>query len=538
MKRMIFVVLTFMFALLVISSRVFYISAFKGDEYKDKSNVQSSSVVHKNMDRRDIYDRNYLCFTNGGKKKVGIVVKSENQDDDFLLCKLLDKENAYKNFNLLYKNNIAYIPVPWDFNENLISEYKNVKIIEDVKRYNNAGNGSAVIGYISDGKGITGIEYTADDFLSTNNRYTAVVRDARGKYLPGISFETEQNNDISLKTTLDKRYIDICQDALKDVSGSAVLLEIPSFDLIAMVSSPSFDRNNIEYYLNDSSNPLINRAVQNYDMGSIFKIVVTAAALENNSIIKIDEKFTCNGVKRIGNVEFLCNNHEKNDNFLLSSAFLASCNSVFIDIGLKTGYNNIINMAKAFGFSERLIFPEKFPQNIGILPDENNYYLADVANISIGQGKLMGTAVHGAVLSGVIASGGIRRQVNCLDSLVDEKFELVKNLYSEKETRVISFQTAETIKNLMADTVKYGTGKEAYSEIVSCAGKTGSAETGITKSGEKYVHAWFTGFFPVENPRYALCVFVENGKSGAKSAAPIFRNIMEEIYKLEGKNNE
>lgn len=537
MKRMIFFTIFFSIILSIISFRVFYISTFKGDEYKNKLNAQSSLIIHKDNDRKNIYDRNYLSFTNAGKKKIGIVVKSENQDSDFLLCKILDKENAYTNFNLLYKNNIAYIPVPWEFNENLVSEYKNAKIIEDVKRYSNTGNGSAVIGYISDGKGVTGIEYAADNFLSGRGRYTRIVKDAQGKYLPGISFKTDKNSVLSLKTTLDKRYIDICQDALKDVSGSAVLLEIPSFDLIAMVSSPSFDRNNIEKYLDDPSDPLINRAVQNYDMGSIFKIVITAAALEYNTSIK-DERFNCEGVKKIGSVEFLCNNHEKNDIFSLSSAFLASCNSVFIDIGLKTGYNNIINMARSFGFSERLIYPEKFPQNAGILPDENNYYLADIANISIGQGKLMGTSVHGAVLSGVIASGGIRKQINCLDSLVNEKFEVVKNLYNERQIKVISPETAEIIKNLMTETVKYGTGKEAYSDIVSCAGKTGSAETGIKKHDEKFVHAWFTGFFPVENPRYALCVFVENGKSGAKSAAPVFKNIMEEIIKLEGNINE
>ena len=537
MKRMIVVVSFFSIFLLVISIRIFYISTFKNNEYKDRMTSQSSLVIQKSMDRNNIYDRNLISFTNAGKKKIGVVVKSEDQDADFSICEILDKENVYKNFNILYKNNVVYIPVRWDFNENLVSEYKNVKIIEDVKRYNNSGNGAAVIGYILDGKGVTGIEYVADDYLNTKGENTTVIRDANGKYLPGISFKAEENNGVSLKTTLDKRYTDICQNAFKDIFGSAVLLEVPSFDLIAMVSSPSFNRNNVENYLNDSSEPLINRAIQNYDMGSVFKIVVTAAALENRSI-NSDEKFDCNGIKRIGNVDFLCNNHEKSDSFSLSSAFLASCNSVFIDIGLKTGYNNIISMARSFGFSDRLILPEKFPQNAGILPDENNYYLADVANISIGQGKLMGTPVHGAVLSCIIASGGIRRQINCLDSLIDDKFKTIKNLRSSEQTRVISEDTAEIIKNLMIDTVKYGTGKGAESKIVSCAGKTGSAETGITKNGEKYVHAWFTGFFPIENPRYALCVFIENGKSGALSAAPVFKKIMEEICKLEGIINE
>ena len=87
---------------------------------------------------------------------------------------------------------------------------------------------------------------------------------------------------------------------------------------------------------------------------------------------------------------------------------------------------------------------------------------------------------------------------------------------------------------MMCDTVTSGTGALADSSFFSSAGKTGSAQTGMRENGEPQVHAWFTGFFPTDNPKYALCVFIENGKSGGSEAAPLFKEIAEKVAKAEG----
>ena len=94
--------------------------------------------------------------------------------------------------------------------------------------------------------------------------------------------------------------------------------------------------------------------------------------------------------------------------------------------------------------------------------------------------------------------------------------------------------TAKVVKDMMIETVKNGTGRAAALDNVQCAGKTGSAQTGSITDGTERVHGWFTGFFPADNPKYALCVFVQNGQSGAGSAAPIFKNIAQQICISEG----
>ena len=535
MKRIHLISSMFIILFVLLGARVYNLSVINNKTYLSLADKQTTVNVKLGGGRGNILDRNFLSFTNAGRKKTAVVVKSKNNTQNFEICAILDDENPYSLYNTLYKYGIAYKDVSWDYNENLVRDYNNVCFIEDIKRYEDKGADSAVIGYTMDGRGVSGIEYIADRYLRGKGEwFYPVSRDATGNFLPGISFEKEKNErGMMLKTTLDKKIIEICSEKLKDKKGAAVIIKIPEFYLTAMVSSPGFNRNKIENYLNDSDNPLINRATANYDLGSVFKIVVTAAALENNSVKK-DEKFNCVGIKNVGDVKFLCENHPYTEFLTLNDAFKHSCNSVFIDIGAKTRYNNIIDMASAFGINQKLIYPFEFPQSDGILPDKENYYLADLANISIGQGKLMGTVVHAAYFSAIIASGGVKDNINVLDCLLDSDKNKKVSLKFNLKQRVISQETADYISEMMTEVVEGGTGTRAKSDIVSIAGKTGSAQTGIRKDGTPFVHAWFTGFFPAESPEYALCVFIEDGKSGGVVAAPVFKEIAEAIAELEG----
>ncbi len=535
MKRTKYIFTFFCVLLLMLGLRLYYLMITQGDAYEEMALTQTTTQLQLGGGRGNIYDRNMLSFTSVGKKKVAVVVKGEDTQADFDLCGILDKENVYSLYNRLYKKEIVYVDLPWNFNPDLIGAYKNVCVIEDTKRYPDDGSGASVIGYLSDGEGVSGLELACNNLLKNGDSYSLQVsKDAAGHLLPGFSFDKQANESaLILKTTLDKKYTEICQEALKGINGSAVLIEIPSFDLIAMASSPTYNQNKIENYLDDPEKPLLNRATAGFDMGSIFKIVVSAAAIESGSV-DLNDVYSCNGLKEISGVTFLCNNHASMENMTMEDAFIHSCNAVFIDIGLKTGYNNIINMAEAFGLQENLIYPQEFPQNPGVLPDAENYYLADVANVSIGQGKLLGTAVHGAVLSAVVANNGVRDCVNVADCLMDENQLKKVSLRTSSPKRVFSTRTAEIIRDMMIKTVQEGTGKAARSSLVECAGKTGSAQTGRIINDEECVHAWFTGFFPVNNPKYALCVFVENGKSGGSAAAPIFKTIAEKISVLEG----
>ena len=123
--------------------------------------------------------------------------------------------------------------------------------------------------------------------------------------------------------------------------------------------------------------------------------------------------------------------------------------------------------------------------------------------------------------------------MNLADSVVDKYGAVLKNLRNNDEERVIDEKTALKIKEMMEKTVTDGTATGAKSHTIAICGKTGSAETGWIKNGQTLVHGWFCGFFPKDNPKYAMAVFCENGQSGAQSCVPLFLSLAEKIMLLE-----
>ena len=206
-----------------------------------------------------------------------------------------------------------------------------------------------------------------------------------------------------------------------------------------------------------------------------------------------------------------------------------SCNPVFIEVGQRLGYEKIIQYAEKFGLGRKMLNPLSLNQAKGKIPDKNNYYLADLANLSIGQGSLSGNALQVAAFSAIIANNGILNTINCADSVVDNVGQEKRKLKVSGSERIISEKTAGIIKNMMVKTNISGTGKTGFVEKSGSGGKTGSAQSGWVVNGERYQHGWYTGFFPADNPKFSMCVFVENGKSGSETAAPVFKEIAEKI---------
>lgn len=247
-------------------------------------------------------------------------------------------------------------------------------------------------------------------------------------------------------------------------------------------------------------------------------------------------QYYCEGAVNVNGLIFKCHSYfEGGHGYIdMEKAFAVSCNSYFINLCQKTGYRNLIEMAQKFGLGQETgIGSQGIAEARGSLPPIDSYYSqADIANLSIGQGMLLATPLQVADIVATVANGGIRNRVNIVDSIIDSDGNVIKNLRVKEGRRIISKDTADTIKDLMeAATSSYGTGTDAVVGYYGGAGgKTGSAETG----SPDVVHAWFAGYFPAKNPRYSIAVFAENGKYGGKVAAPVFaeiaRNMIEKGY--------
>lgn len=506
-----------------------------GEKLSAIADSQDNIVVNVASGRNDILDRNMMSFTGVNKSDYAVVFSTEDAKQDFKLCEILEKysdESKYKIYSRLWLYKKTFVKVKKGFKKETENN-PNFSVVSVADRYLSDYPCAALIGYLNDNKGASGIEKVYEKVLASSKGYGVKARaDALMRFLPGSTKEVVGQNLKSdkLKTTLNLDYCRIAEQVLKEnnFKSGVVLLDVNNFDLLAMSSYPTFEPNNVGKYLNSDEGNLVNRCLTDYDMGSVFKIVVAAAAIEEGFTTP-DEIFNCNGYCYVSDKRIDCHNIYGHKKLTFEEAFMHSCNPVFIEVGQRIGYQRIIEYAEKFGLGRKLLNPTSLVQAKGKLPDKNNFYLADVANLSIGQGHLSGNALNGAVFSAVIANGGVLKNVNCADSIVDNVGQEKRKLRVGGEERIISERTAKIIQSMMVKTNMYGTGTSGYVENYGSGGKTGSAQTGWIVDGERYQHGWYTGFFPADNPQFAMCVFVENGKSGSETAAPIFKSIAEKI---------
>lgn len=394
---------------------------------------------------------------------------------------------------------------------------------------------SHVIGYANraDNRGNSGIEGAFDEALKIGEeQYLAALLDARAELIPGLRYKKIQIpasvEPESVVLTIDASVQKVAEEVFDRYAhkGAIVIMQPRTGDVLAMVSRPNFNAEHLSMYLNHADSPLLNRAITAYQPGSVFKLAVAAAALEKR-LVKPEEKFLDKGYIDIDGTIFHGWDYKRGErtiNFMQAMAY--SSNPVFIEIGLRIGMKDLVNFAKKLGFEQKtgLGLDEELP---GHLPDEENIYRGETANLSIGQGECEATPLQIASMVSAIVNDGVLVKPVLVDRTLNASGDIVQKRVPSKEARVFSQQTAKTIREMMVAVNEYGTGQAAYVENGGSAGKTGSAETGrVGRDGKGINHAWYAGFAPVKNPAYVVVVFVEDGMSGSDVAAPIFREIL------------
>ncbi len=412
---------------------------------------------------------------------------------------------------------------------------KDITVVPYPERYD--GLACHVIGYLGyDGRGVSGIEKSFDDLLSENgfDIYARVGANADGRVLFGEEPEIVDNvfPSAGVVLTIDRDIQKIVEDAL-DSSGAecaaAVVIEVGTGAVRACVSRPMFNPENISDVLNDENSPLLNRAFQAYSVGSVFKPVVAAYALECG--ITPEFSYDCKGSVTLNGVTFNCHKKDGHGILDMEEAVAQSCNTYFINLALEVGGNGIVDMASDFGFGTQTVFAEALKTRSGNLPEKVDSKAA-TANLSFGQGELTATPVQICSMMAAIANGGRYVKPYLVEGETDENGRMTRiSKYSERR-QIISSETAEMLRRFLVAVVERGSGSRAKSDFVTCAGKTATAQTGKTENGSEIYNAWFAGYFPAEEPKYAVVVLKENGEEGAVSCAPVFKEIAEKTAEL------
>ncbi len=546
-KRSFIILLVFFVLFIILTTRIYNLQINEKNKLSRAASAQrivNSQII---KERGNILDRNGIPLTNRSEKHI-IVLKplilKEHENELWKICQILDIDFQSLEEEIGRKKQPILLEID-EKGKNIIKDLnsRGVSIINFLNRYDINSVAKHVLGYVNkiDGNGESGLESFYNKTLSCDSWHTlGVVTDGMNNILQGMGYRLissqGENNKLNLRLTIDYHIQKIVEDVMdkNNIMGAIVVEDVNRGDILAMASKPDFDQNDVSIYLNSTDNELFNRAVASYNLGSIFKIIDAAVMFEHKD--SWEEQYFCSGSIKVGNLEFKCYSHKDGGHgFLdLKRAFALSCNTYFINAALEINSKNLIEMAQRFGLGKAVgIRNQGIEESAGNLPSIDTWFSnGDIANMSIGQGEIMATPLQAADIVATIANGGIKNTVNIVDAIIDKNGNKVRDIRKKQGKRIIDKDIADKIKDLMESVVKEGTGTMIdLEEHGGAAGKTGSAETGQYKDGESIVHAWFVGYFPKQNPKYSIAVFIENGKVGGKTAGPIFQEIAWEIMK-------
>ena len=365
--------------------------------------------------------------------------------------------------------------------------------------------------------------------------YSAALLDISTSLLDRLSelFNSARHTGGSIQITVDgplQAYI--AGEFPKGYRGAVCVTNYRTGEILAMVSMPNYDPNDLavrtDAQVEDTA--YLNRCLQGlYTPGSIFKIVTLASALTNDANVA-DQQFSCAGEWDYEGGHIVCASGTAHGSVDLEAAFKKSCNVTFGKLAYQLGLERLRATAERFGFNENfkfgdfVIYNSAFPESIGNM---NGLVWA-----GIGQGEVLVTPLHMAMISGTVANGGVMMK----PWLIKRVANSVGSTTSAGEPRayreVLSPSVAGTIAEYMYQTVKSGTATRAAVKGYPVCGKTGSAQ--VSDDKEVATNAWFTGFVYDDAHPYAIAVVIEGGGAGARMPSELAAKALKKTIECVG----
>lgn len=411
---------------------------------------------------------------------------------------------------------------------------------DDVYRYLRSYNGamySAATGFSSVYQGSTGLESAMDSYLTGRN--SSQFFEQISAVLSGVPAQ-----GASVELTIAPKVQKAAWDALGNMHGAVVAIEPSTGNILAWVSKPGFDANDLSVHdgeqstvaynelLKKSGNPLLRKTDSElYAPGSVFKILVAAAAFESgkfdptstlsnpakfqlpatNTYIQNSGEGRCGGQKTVS----------------IAVALKLSCNIPFAQLGIALGEDAISSQAKKFGFGSVVKTP--LTSVASVYPTGMDQ--AQLGLSSFGQFDVRVTPLQIAMISSAVANKGLLMKPNLVQTVLSSNLAVLNAPTPSELGRPISEQTANALTEMMVGAVESGVSTNGAIKGVSVAGKTGTAQNGPK---QPYT-LWFTGFAPAENPKVAVAVVIADGGGqgqngrGNSLAAPVANKVMRAV---------
>ncbi|MCI8326504.1 MAG: penicillin-binding protein 2 [Lachnospiraceae bacterium] len=392
----------------------------------------------------------------------------------------------------------------------------------ETRNYPYANLFSHVVGYSTNGK--LGIESSANFNLLRSNSFF-LERMANG-------ITNQKNVGDNVITTLDVGLQQAAYDALGSYEGAVVVMEPSTGRVLAMVSKPDFDPNEIatnwESISGDSeSSVLVNRATQGaYPPGSTFKIVTALEYMKEHPDYE-NYAFDCRGVYDVESSTIHCFGNTVHNSENLRDSFVKSCNTSFSNIGLELNKKSYRKLCEDLLFNKKL--PGAFDTKKSSFALEKSSSIGETMQTAIGQGQTLTSPYHMLLITSAIANNGILMNPYIIDHTENKDGELVKQFESSEYGELLDPSQAQILQDYMRGVVEEGTASGLQGTSYTASGKTGSAE--INSNGDS--HAWFVGFASLPDsgkPDIAIAVIAEGAGTGGKHAVPIAKAVFDAYY--------
>jgi len=575
------------FIILIFCAKLFYLQIIQGKEWRVLAEGNRIRIEKQIPDRGVVFDRNeQILVKNTPNFSLWFIpayitndLKARQKILDFLSSKFLDFNKEKIENQILTSDSSSYEPVeilnniPYNIAITIIidiNNYPGLRLIPLTRREyidNNYGLGQ-VLGYIGkinsdewddlnnsnylflDLIGKSGIEKEYETQMRGQMGVQEIEVDAFGRIKKIISENNQKKGDnliLTINAELNKYFADILCKKSEQYGGKAsgIALDPRNGEILAFVSCPYYNNNyfsNIEEYnleiaalLQDEKKPLYNRSIQGeYPPGSIFKLVIASAGLEEGIINKNTTIFSSGGIN-IAQWFFPDWKIDGHGATNLIKAIAESINTYFYYVGggykdefKGLGLNRITKYASMFGLGQQANI-DLPGERTGFLPTQEwkqkvsgrPWYIGDTYHLSIGQGDITVTPMQIADLTAYFANNGILFQPHLVKASVN--YRNVKNEIKPQilKKNLISQSYIDLIRQGLRAAVSSGSAVYLSDLPIEVAGKTGTAQVG----GDEKPHAWFTGFAPYNNPEIVITILIENGEEGSLTAVPVAKEV-------------
>ena len=529
--------------------RLAYLMIVQSDYYGKKAQALHERERSIKAARGKIVDRNGIVLADNRSVCTVSVIHSQIRDPERVIAELaelleLPEDTVRKRVEKVSSIERIRSNVPKETGDVILArQLEGVKVDEDYRRYYPYDSlASKVIGFTGgDNQGIVGLEVRYDDWLSGKDGKILTMTNAYGQELEQEGERRQEpvtGNQLTI--SLDCNLQMYCEQAAQKVmleknadEVSVILMNPQNGEIFAMVNVPEYNLNmeTASDLKESEKQDLLNQMWRNacindtYEPGSTFKIITTAAALEQG-VVTVNDSFYCPGYKIVEDRRIRCHKTTGHGAETFTQGIMNSCNPVFIELGLRLGAENFYHYFEQFGLLRKtgIDLPGEAAT---IMHKKENIGQVELATISFGQSFQI-TPIQLITTVSSLINGGTRVVPHFGVSVQNVEGETRKTFSYDETEGTVSTATSKTLCDLLEHVVSEGTGKKAAIEGFSIGGKTATSQT-LPRSDHKYI-ASFLGFAPAEDPQVIGLIVIDNPQGvyyGGTVAAPVMKEIFE-----------